>query len=185
MSDGFKERMGLIVDKPKHGHGSSNDSNTARRFFADPEATSQITGVDKKLIVRFGIILQVLSCGRSVDPSKFEAFALETAQLYVSLYPWYYMPVTVHKILLHGADVIRYFHLAIGQLSEEAAEARNKDFKRFRLYNTRKCSRLLTNEDIMHKLLISSDPVITSHRRQWTKKIRTIDPEAENLLKEE
>jgi len=95
------------------------------------------------------------------------------------------MSVTIHKILLHGADVIRYFHLAIGQLSEEAAEARNKDFKRFRFYNTRKCSRLLTNKDLIHKLLISSDPFITSLRRSWTKKIRNIDPKAENLLKEE
>lgn len=84
--------------------------------------------------------------------------------------------------ILHGADVIRYFHLAIGQLSEEAAEARNKDFKRFRLYNTRKCFRLLTNKDIMHKLLISSDPLITCLRNLSTKKVRTIDPEAQNLL---
>ena len=95
------------------------------------------------------------------------------------------MPVTVHKILLHGADVIRYFHFAIGQLSEEAAEARNKDFKRFRLSNTRKCSRVLTNEDIMHKLLISSDPFITYLRRLPTKKMKNIDLEVENLLKEE
>ncbi|EFN88660.1 hypothetical protein EAI_08004, partial [Harpegnathos saltator] len=105
VSDGFKERIGLIVDKPKHGHGSSNDGNTARRFFADSETTSEIIGVDKRLIVRFSIILQALACGRPVDPSKFEAFALETAQLYVSLYPWYYMPLTVHKIHLHGTDV--------------------------------------------------------------------------------
>jgi len=32
--DEFKKTMGLIVDKPKHGHGSSNDDNTERRFFA-------------------------------------------------------------------------------------------------------------------------------------------------------
>ncbi|XP_070513010.1 uncharacterized protein [Cardiocondyla obscurior] len=205
VSNGFKEKMGLIVDKPKYGHGSSNDGNTARRFFANCQTTSKITGIDEKLIVKFSIILQALASERAIDPSKFEAFAFETAQLYVSIYPWYYMPVTVHKILLHGADVICHFHIvfnrlnkqkngvlfflnrahiAIGQLSEEAAEAQNKDFKRFRQYNTRKCSRLLTNEDIMHKLLISSDPYITSIRRSWIKKIKTIDPEAENLLKE-
>jgi hypothetical protein len=178
----FRQRVGLVVDKPKHGHGSSNDGNTARRFFSDPEITAEITGVDKNLIKRFSIILQTLACTQPIDPDKFQAFSLETAQLYVDVYPWYYMPVTVHKILLHGAHVIRHFHLAIGQLSEEAAEARNKDFKRFRLFNTRKCSRILTNEDIMHKLLVSSDPYIASIRRQWPTKLKTLDSEAENLL---
>lgn len=36
---GFKEHMGLIVDVPKHGSGTSNDGNTARRFFRDPQLT--------------------------------------------------------------------------------------------------------------------------------------------------
>ena len=48
------------------------------------------------------------------------------------------MPVTVHKILIHGAFVISNALLPIGQLSEEAQEARNKDFKRYREIHTRK-----------------------------------------------
>ncbi|KAJ8953465.1 hypothetical protein NQ318_023584 [Aromia moschata] len=44
----FKNQMGLIVDKPKPGYGNSNDGNTARRFFKNPELSGEITGFDKK-----------------------------------------------------------------------------------------------------------------------------------------
>lgn len=42
----FRE-LSLIIDVPRRGSGSSNDGNTARQFFSDPEITSQITKVDK------------------------------------------------------------------------------------------------------------------------------------------
>jgi len=53
-------------------------------------------------------------------------------------------------------------------MSEGAQEARNKDFKYSRLHNSRKCSRVSTNKDVIHNLLISSDPFITGLRPQWT-----------------
>jgi len=46
-----------------------------------------------------------------------------TAQLYVELYDWYRMPPSVHKVLIHGALVIKYSLLPIGFLSEEAQES--------------------------------------------------------------
>lgn len=80
------------------------------------------------------------------------------------------MSVSVHKILIHGADIIKNLSVPIGKLSEEAQEARNKDFKRTREFNTRKCSRIATNTDVLHSLLISSDPYITSLRKIQQKK---------------
>lgn len=38
----------------------------------------------------------------------------------------------VHRVLIHGSDVISAALLPIGMLSEEALEARNKDFRRYR-----------------------------------------------------
>lgn len=55
----FKSRTGLLIDYPKQGAGSTNDGNTARRFFSDPELAAEITGVDQELIQRFSVILQV------------------------------------------------------------------------------------------------------------------------------
>lgn len=33
IQDDFRKRLGLLIDVPKPGFGSSNDGNTARRFF--------------------------------------------------------------------------------------------------------------------------------------------------------
>ena len=72
---------------------------------------------------------------------KFREYCLETARLYVELYPWYYMPSSMHKILIHGADICEASPLPMGKLTEEAQECRNKDLKRFRERHSRKCDR--------------------------------------------
>ena len=70
----FWEEVGLIVDVPQHGSGTSNN----------------------------GIILQAMTSGKRIDFIKFEEYCEETAKLHVSLYEWFKMPVTVHKVLIHG-----------------------------------------------------------------------------------
>lgn len=99
--------MGLIVDVPKPGFGNTNNGNTSRRFFMDPALSAQITDVDVQIIVRFKIILEAISSGHKIDTKKFEAYAMDTAKLYVQLYSWHPMTPTVHKILIHGPVVIR------------------------------------------------------------------------------
>ncbi|KAL4720538.1 hypothetical protein ACJJTC_001434 [Scirpophaga incertulas] len=75
---------------------------------------------------------KVMSCGRGIDATKFGQYAFDTAQLYVNKYKWFYMPSSVHKVLIHGESVIRHFSvLPLGQLSEDAQESRNKDYKQF------------------------------------------------------
>ena len=44
----FKDKMGLLVDMVKQGWGSSNDGNTARRFFSNAQLSAEITGIDVK-----------------------------------------------------------------------------------------------------------------------------------------
>ena len=61
------------------------------------------------------------------------------------------MPSSVHKILCHGKLVIASWILPIGQLSEEAQEARKKDNRRYREYFTRKTSRIDTNIDLINR----------------------------------
>lgn len=48
----FHEKTGLLIDMVKQGSGTTNDGNTARRFFADPEVTASITKVDVNIIKR-------------------------------------------------------------------------------------------------------------------------------------
>lgn len=96
------------------GHGTTNNGNTARRFFKNAEKSAEITGINLDLIQRFGVILSVLSSGYEIDVNAFEVYSLETAQRFIQLYPWFYMPTSIHKILIHGADVIRHALLPIG-----------------------------------------------------------------------
>lgn len=106
-----------------------------------------------------------MSSGQPINTDTFADYAQKTAQLYVELYSWYFMPASVHKLLLHGAEIIKHFSiLPIGQLSEEASEARNKDFRKIREHHTRKFSRVATNEDIFNGFITSSDPYLSSIR---------------------
>lgn len=144
----FKTKLGLIIDVVKQGTGITNDGNSAMRFFENPALTAEITGLDENLIRRFAVILQAIASGEKINTINFSAYAKETAELYVHLYNWYYMPITVHRILIHGVEIIRYAILPIGQLFEEAQEANNKKFKMYRERHSRKMSRLLINTDI-------------------------------------
>lgn len=168
----------------KQGAGSTNDGNTARRFFEEPQFTAEVTGLDVNLIKRFKVILTAMSSGRQIDIGKFEDYATKKNDLYLHLYKWFNMPPSVHKVLFHGADIIKSLNLPIGLYSEEAQEARNKDFKRIRQNNTRKTSRLETNEDLIHGLLVSSDPFISSLRTTFKKKALPFPNEVVQLFKD-
>ncbi|GBN29086.1 hypothetical protein AVEN_36737-1 [Araneus ventricosus] len=106
----------------------------------------------------------------------------ETSELYVQLYPWYSMSPTMHKILIHGPIVIENAILPIGQLSEEAAEARSKHFRSFRQNLARKFSRLSCYEDVLNRLLLSSDPVLTDMRPTMRKKSKSFLKETLEML---
>ena len=180
----FRIKLGLIVDRPKPGYGSSNDVNTARRFFQNAAISAEITGVDEKLIHRFHVILQVISSGFDIDDEKFKDYCVNTAHLFVALYPWYYMPTSVHKLLIHGAEIVKYALLPIGQLSEDAQESRNKDIKNFRLHHSRKCSRESNMRDIFNRLLLTSDPFLSSIRKLPQRPVKSLHQEAIQLLKQ-
>ena len=182
LQEKFKREMGLIVDKPKPGFGSTNDGNTARRFFQNSELSAKITGLDVTLIKNLSTLLRALSSGYDINLIAFKKLADETRKIYLNKYSWYYMPVTLHKIQIHSVDVIEKSIVPIGQLSEEAQEARNKDCRKFRERYTRKKSRLCTNKDLLSMLLVTSDPVINSLREIPRKKFETFPREVLELL---
>ena len=82
-----------------------------------------------------------------MDTVAFKTYALDTARFYVREYGWYPMPAAVHRVLIHGADIISVALLPIGMLSEDAQESRNKDFRTKRC---KKTSRVETNEDLIN-----------------------------------
>lgn len=174
--------LGLKIDFPKQGFGNTNDGNTARRFFEDVSLSARILGVDESLMRKCHVILQVIASGFPVNVEKFKEYCLGVAKEFVQLYPWYYMPTAIHKILIHGHQIIEWAPLPIGQLSEDAQESRNKDFKNFREGFSRKCSREKSMEDVFHRLLVSSDPFITSLSNMQPKQGKNLSFEALQLL---
>ncbi|KAJ8731163.1 hypothetical protein PYW07_004327 [Mythimna separata] len=70
--------------------------------------------------------------------------------------------------------------LPIGLLSEEAAEARNKHFRMYRYNFARQFSRIDCNADVMNRLLLSSDPLLTSLRLKPKKRKQSPSPESED-----
>jgi hypothetical protein len=76
-------------------------------FFENPKTTSEITGLDENLLFRFSVILQTIASGVAIDTVNFDKYARETAEYYLSLYDWYKMPITEHKILIHGSAIGR------------------------------------------------------------------------------
>lgn len=88
-------------------------------------------------------------------------YAEETRVLYNKLYGWYALSPTVHKLLVHGAAIIKHSLLPIGMFSEEAGESRNKSIRKFRESHSRKFNREVNLEDTFKRLLLTSDPVIS------------------------
>lgn len=180
--------MNIRIDRPlQGGAGNSNTGNAARQAFSSPELFSEATGVDETLIRRIRTILITISCFKKIDKSKFSNFCLETAKLFIQLYPWYNMPASLHRILIHGADIIESFDVPIGFLSEEGAEARNKLFRNDRLNHARKDSRIHNIEDVINRANESSDPYISEinvqSRLKALKKL-PLPPEVIDLLQD-
>lgn len=163
----FKQQTGLNIDKPLVGYGSTNDGNTARRFFNNFETTSEITGLDKELLRQVNIILIAINSKHKINTDKFGDYCAEVSRKLLTLYPWKDMTPTVHKVLCHGKIIMENSILPLGELTEEPQESRNRDFKHVHQFGSRKCSRQSQNEDIFQTLILSSDPVLSHMRKQW------------------
>ncbi|CAH1108234.1 unnamed protein product [Psylliodes chrysocephalus] len=179
----LRQELGLLVDQVKPGgSGTTNDGNTASKFFKYPDIAARITGINYSLIKRFETILQALSSGYKNDIKNFDRYAKDTARLFIQEYSWFYMPVSMHKILIHGSSIIDHAILPIGQLSEETQECTNKELKMFRRGHTRRTSRENTVEDLLNCLLVSSDPFITSLRKLHKKQSGHLSKEVLDVL---
>lgn len=187
IQDMMWKQMGLHINMPKHnGSGNSNDGNTARRAFSNTRLFSSVTNFDQALLHNFFVILITISTNYSVDVDKFKEFCKSTFSMYLSIYPWYPMSPTVHKILVHGWQIMNSSLVPVGCLGENASEARNKYYKSDRKSHARKNSRLNTMADVFYRAMDSSDPLISSiclNKRQNQIKKKNLPQDVIHLLK--
>ena len=179
----IENSMNITVDQPRSGgQGSSNTGNVARRFFDKVEIASEVTGLDEQLMKNLRTILLCFSSPLPIDPDKFEIFARATAKIWVEKYSWHPMPCTVHKVLIHGAEIIRATPINLGMLSEEASEAKNKFYRLDRLHHARKCSRIFNLEDMFNRSLEMSDPLVSLSRQRKANQKKILPPDVEAML---
>ena len=122
----------MSVDVVKQGAGTTNTGNVAREFFQKSDRVSEIIGVEKEMIERLYTVLQVISCGKEIDLNEFKKYCIETAKIIIELYPRYKMSPSVHKILIHGCDIMNELNAPMIWFSEEPQEAKNKVFRKAR-----------------------------------------------------
>lgn len=91
---------------------------------------------------------------------------------------------TVHKILIHGGEIIKNSVLPVGMLAEEASESKNKDYRMYRQYHSRKNSRMNNLEDL-NRTMDSTDPIASTmsiESRLRNEKHLNIPKAVQNLL---
>lgn len=139
----IRSKMGLLVDVVRPNAGTTNDGNTARTALSDKyrHVFAEILGLESWLLDDFHNILVTITCELPINPIKFGIYCRTLAEKYVTSYSWHPMTVTVHKILVHGQEIIESNALPVGMLSEQAAESRNKFWRRDREHHFRKMDR--------------------------------------------
>ena len=100
--------------------------------------------------------------GYELDIKAFQEYCDETLYCILEKYSWYVLPPTVHKLLVHGPYIAAKLDLPIGQYSEEAQEAQNKELRNARLHHSCKTSRLVTMTNQYNYMLIKTDTVVSS-----------------------
>lgn len=83
------------------------------------------------------------------------------------------MPIHIRKLLMHGGEVLEYFELSIGQLSEEALEEMHKVFHCNGLHRTRKVD---TCKDLVESFVLIYDPCISSKKKIQRKNTESMKP---------
>ena len=166
----LKMELGQLIGFVRQGVGSSSTGNRAKAFFHNFETVSNITGIDLEFLRDISQLLHMLSSHEHTNIDDFRRVAGNALDRYNHLYSWYAMSPTLHKVLVHGADIISFLKddvPSFGMCSEEPMEGCHKLTKHFRTNCARLSKRQWNTFDIFHRLILESDPKISSKRNAF------------------
>ena len=158
------------------------DGNMARRILRDhPDVLAEECCVPVEFVKGFYVIWVALASRLPICPLKFQNYCDRIKAVYLENVSWYPLSPTLHKVLEHGSQVLELFpdSLTSGMLSEEPAEASNKDVKKFQISHARQDNPDHRNIDVFHRLCERSDPQILNyyaHNRQIRRKSSEVFP---------
>jgi len=167
VKEAFKIELGLVVDQRQEGgFGTTNTGNVVRKAFGNAEKTAAICGVSTMLVSNLDVIRRTLTSGQDIDPEKFHSFCNETMDEYMTSSKWYNIPPTIHKVLVHGKEIIKATPMPVGWTREEGSKSNTKFAHRFHTNHTRKTSQEDTMSDLFNRLMDISDPVVVSYSKE-------------------
>ena len=185
--------LNIHVNKvlPGSKTGNSNTGGTAREFYRNAEQVAQILNVPERLVTGLRTMWEIIRCPYPVDSDKAQAFCDEFMQWYftefanseethrkrrqkklVRLDCWPKIKPTVHKIALHLKDILDNIEVPPGFVDESPSECNNQHVRLILEKLTRKDSREHMMTDLVHRLLIQSDPIILGHQAEEALKKR-------------
>ena len=152
---------------PQPNSGNSNNGNTVRRCFKDPEKFANCLGVSVRLISDTGKLISKLTDQTTIhDPKLFHKEAYAVWKRYrKELGPYKKMCTTYHRLLCHGAAYLQFakdLGIPSGCLSESAIEHLNSLNRYNRQYLSRKTSARDQNLDMFRRNIWTTDPVLNS-----------------------
>ena len=78
--------------------------------------TARITGINVNLLKRYAVILQTLSSRFAINSTAFRRYSMESEQLYLEEYSWYYMLVVVYTDMSKAFDKMNH-HILLLKMS--------------------------------------------------------------------
>jgi hypothetical protein len=136
----LERQLAIKVCHVRPGGGTSNTGNVARRALNAPDVLGRACGVPAEMVKLARTLWILLACPYEVDPEKFQALCKRFRELYfnpANNVSWYKLPPTVHKVVVHGAAILRKSPVPVGLLSEECSESNNKEIAREKVYGNK------------------------------------------------
>ena len=168
--DRIEEVTGLRLEQVQSsGHGgTSTDGNSGRRFFSEElvEVINQLAP-DKHwshivlLHQQISAILRVISSSDNIRTESLQELCINTSMNIATNFKWVPINFTLHSSLHHSAELISLNgDRGLGELSEEALEANNKDIRLYMNTHSRKSDPILQLTDVMNRTLERSHPCV-------------------------
>jgi hypothetical protein len=100
--------------------------------------TAAICGVPTMLVSNLDVIWRTLASSQPINPEKFGELCEKTLEQDMSCAQWYDVPPSLHRVLVHGKEIVEATPLPIGITSEEGVESNTKFARRFHENHTRR-----------------------------------------------
>ena len=121
-------------------------------------------GAGQDLIEHLALFWLAISCGYVLIIDRFEEYSREVDRILRLYVAWHPGVPAMHLDIVHGVLIMKHFYpVPLAWLSEEALESHNKLEKRFRQTATMKISRKRIMEDLFHRSMDGSDPLVLEY----------------------